>query len=81
MSLLLAPVSTGGGGLCYELTDAEKTWFGYEEKSRKCAAIQNGWGPVLSWVLLVAVGAFIAIRGIFCRRTKKDCGLRHDIAT
>lgn len=68
VSLLMAPASTGGGGLCYELSNAEKTWFGYEEKASKYTAIQNSWGPVFSWALLVLLGAFIGIRAIFFRR-------------
>lgn len=77
VSLLMGPASTGGGGLCYELTNAEKTWFGYEEKARKYAAIQSGWGPALSWVLLVLLGGFIAIRGIFVRRQRPHDGMPH----
>lgn len=71
VALLMAPASMGGGDLCYELSNAEKTWFGYEEKARKYTAIQNGWGPVLSWVLLVVLGAFLAIRAVFFRRPAK----------
>lgn len=79
VSLLMAPASKGRGDLCYELSNAEKTWFHYEENARKYTAIQSGWGPALSWVLLVLLGAFIAIRGIFFRRQKPLDGMPHGI--
>lgn len=74
VTLLMAPASKGGGDLCYELSNTEKTWFGYEEKKRKYTAIQNGWGPVFAWVLLGLLGVFIAIRAVFFRRGKRDGG-------
>ncbi len=77
VSLLMAPASTGGGDLCYELSNAQKTWFGYEEKASKYTAIQNGWGPVFSWALLVLLGAFIGIRAVFFRRQKPHDGMPH----
>lgn len=78
VTLLMAPASKGGGNLCYELSNTEKTWFGYEEKAKKYKAIQNGWGPVFAWVLLVALGAFLAIRAVFFRRVERDDGGQQD---
>lgn len=80
VTLLMAPASKGGGDLCYELSNAEKTWFHYEEKVRKYTAIQNGWGPVFAWLLLGLLGAFITVRAVFFRREHKtDGGLQDGV--